>query len=69
MIPISKPLIGPEEKAAVEEVMSSGMLAQGPRVAAFEETFADYIGVTHAVAVSSGTEAIRLGLLALGVGP
>jgi len=69
MIPISKPLIGSEEKAAVEEVMSSGMLAQGPRVAAFEETFADYIGVTHAVAVSSGTEAIRLGLLALGVGP
>ncbi|NIP37038.1 MAG: aminotransferase class I/II-fold pyridoxal phosphate-dependent enzyme [Thermoplasmata archaeon] len=69
MIPISKPLIGPEEKAAVEEVMGSGILAQGPKVAAFEEAFADYIGATHAVAVSSGTEAIRLGLLALGVGP
>jgi len=69
MIPISMPLIGSEERAAVEEVMASGMLAQGPRVAAFEETFADYIGADHAIAVSSGTEAIRLGLLALGVGP
>jgi len=69
MIPISKPLIGSEEKAAVEEVMASGMLAQGPRVAAFEEAFADYVGVDHAIAVASGTEAIRLGLLALGVGP
>ncbi|UCC92723.1 MAG: DegT/DnrJ/EryC1/StrS family aminotransferase [Thermoplasmata archaeon] len=69
MIPISKPLLGPEERAAVEEVMASGMLAQGPKVAAFEETFAEYIGSTHAIAVASGTEAIRLGLLALGVGP
>jgi dTDP-4-amino-4,6-dideoxygalactose transaminase len=69
MIPISKPLIGSEEKAAVEEVMASGMLAQGPRVAAFEEAFADYVGVDQAIAVASGTEAIRLGLLALGVGP
>jgi dTDP-4-amino-4,6-dideoxygalactose transaminase len=69
MIPISKPLIGPEEKAAVEEVMASGMLAQGPRVAAFEEAFADFMDVKHAIAVASGTEAIRLGLLALGVGP
>ena len=69
MIPISKPLIGPDELAAVQEVMSSGMLAQGPRVAAFEEAFAGYLGVEHAVAVASGTEAIRLALLALGVGP
>jgi dTDP-4-amino-4,6-dideoxygalactose transaminase len=69
MIPISKPLIGPEEKAAVEEVMASGMLAQGPKVAAFEEAFADHVGAADAIAVASGTEAIRLGLLALGVGP
>jgi dTDP-4-amino-4,6-dideoxygalactose transaminase len=69
MIPISKPLIGPEERKAVEEVMGSGMLAQGPRVAAFEEAFAAYIGVDHAIAVASGTEAIRLGLLSLGIGP
>jgi len=69
MIPISKPLIGEEERAAVEEVLASGMLAQGPRVAAFEEAFADHVGAAHAVAVSSGTEALRLGLLALGVGP
>ncbi len=69
MIPISKPLLGDEERAAVEEVMASGMLAQGPKVAAFEEAFAEYVGADEAVAVASGTEAIRLGLLALGVGP
>ena len=69
MIPISKPQIGPEEQQAVREAMASGHLAQGPRVAAFEEAFADYLGVEHAVAVSSGTEAIRLALLATGVGP
>jgi perosamine synthetase len=69
MIPIAQPHIGPEEQQAVQEVLASGILAQGPQVAAFEEAFADYMGVEHAVAVSSGTEAIRLALLATGVGP
>ena len=69
MIPIAQPHIGPEEQQAVQEVLASGMLAQGPQVAAFEEAFADYLGVEHAVAVSSGTEAIRLALMAIGVGP
>lgn len=69
MIPISKPLIGPDERKAVEEVLTSGHLAQGPRVAEFEAAYADYMETEHAVAVSTGTEAIRLALLALGVGP
>ncbi|MCK4971048.1 MAG: aminotransferase class I/II-fold pyridoxal phosphate-dependent enzyme, partial [Thermoplasmata archaeon] len=69
MIPIAQPHIGPEEQQAVQEVLASGMLAQGPQVAAFEEAFADFMGVEDAVAVASGTEAIRLALLAIGVGP
>ncbi len=69
MINISQPLIGPEEREAVDRVLESGQLAQGPQVAAFERAFADYVGVREAVAVSSGTEAIRLALLAAGVGP
>ncbi len=68
MIPLSKPLTGPEELAAVADVLASGQLAQGPRVAEFERAFAGYIGTRHAVAVNSGTEALRLGMLALGVG-
>lgn len=68
-IPIARPVIGPEEKAAVLEVLESGTLAQGPRVAAFEAAFAAYCGVKHAVATSSGTAALHLALLAHGVGP
>lgn len=68
-IPISKPWIGQEEKTAVLEVLDSGILAQGPRVAALEEAFAHVHGTKHAVAVSSGTTALHLALLAHGVGP
>jgi dTDP-4-amino-4,6-dideoxygalactose transaminase len=69
MIPIAKPYIGREETEAVLEVMNSGQLAQGPRVKAFEKSFAAYIGVKHAVAVTSGTAALHLALLAHGIGP
>jgi dTDP-4-amino-4,6-dideoxygalactose transaminase len=69
VIPIAKPLIGEEEKQAVLEVLESGMLAQGPRVQAFEEAFAQYCGVKHAVATSSGTTALHAALLAHGIGP
>lgn len=69
MIPISKPDIGAEEKAAVFEVMDSGMIAMGPRTAQFEEAFAEMCGVKHAVAVASGTTALHSALLANGVGP
>ena len=69
MIPISKPFIGEEEKAAVMAVLESGMLAQGPRVAELEGRFADLCQVKHAIATSSGTTALHVGLLANEIGP
>jgi len=69
MIPIAKPLIGEEEKRAVLAVLDSGMLAQGPRVAEFEQAFAAFCGVKHAIATSSGTTALHVALLAHGIGP
>jgi dTDP-4-amino-4,6-dideoxygalactose transaminase len=70
MIPVAKPIIGDEERAAVDRVLQSGMLAQGPEVAAFETEFADQVvGGRRCVAVNSGTSGQHLGLLACGVGP
>ena len=69
MIRIGQPLIGPEEEQAVLAVLRSGQLAQGARVAEFEEAFARYIGVRYAVAVSSGTAALTVALRAHGIGP
>jgi perosamine synthetase len=69
VIPIARPQIGPEEEAAVLGVMRSGMLAQGEQVAAFERGFAEVCGVREAIAVSSGTAALHLALLAHGIGP
>jgi perosamine synthetase len=68
MIPISKPYIGREEKDAVMAVLDSGVLAQGPRTAEFEERFAKVCGTRHAIATSSGTTALHVALLAHGVG-
>jgi dTDP-4-amino-4,6-dideoxygalactose transaminase len=68
MINIAKPMIGEEEKQAVLEVLDSGILAQGPRVKAFEEAFAAMCGVKYAVATSSGTTALHVALLAHGIG-
>jgi perosamine synthetase len=68
MISIAKPLIESEEKQAVMEVLDSGVLAQGPRVAAFEKAFAEMCGVKYAVATSSGTTALHTALLAHGIG-
>lgn len=68
MIFISKPCIGENEQRAVERVLASGILAQGPRVAEFERAFADYIGVKHAVATSNGTTALHVALVAHGIG-
>lgn len=69
MIAIAKPLMGAEEKQAVLAVLDSGMLAQGDRVAEFEEAFAAFCGVKHAIATSSGTTALHVALLAHGIGP
>lgn len=68
MLPISTPLIGKEEKNAVLEVLSSGILAQGPKVKEFEDRFAGYVGTEHAIATSSGTTALHTALLACGIG-
>jgi perosamine synthetase len=68
-IPASGLLIGDGERSAIERVLASGMLAQGPEVAAFEAEFADHVAGRPCVAVSSGTSALLLGLLALGIGP
>ena len=68
MISIAKPFIGEEEKAAVLEVLGSGQLAQGKRVREFEERFAAWVGARYAVAVSSGTTALHVALLAHGIG-
>lgn len=67
MISIAQPLITDEEIEEVVKVLKSGFIAQGPKVAEFEEKFAKYIGVEHAVATSSGTTALHLALLSLGI--
>jgi perosamine synthetase len=67
-IKIAHPMIGDEEKKAVLEVLDSGHLAQGGRVKAFEESFAKYCGVKHAIATSSGTSALYTILHAHGIG-
>lgn len=67
MISIAMPLIGQEETEAVNKVLSSGMLAQGPAVAQLEEEFAKFCGAQYAVAVSSGTAALHCALHAAGV--
>jgi len=68
MIPIAKPFIGDEEINEVESVLRSGFIAQGPKVAEFEEKFANYIGTRHAVATSSGTTALHIALLCARIG-
>ncbi len=70
MIPAARPIIGEEERAAVDRVLSTGVIAQGPEVAAFEREFADhFVDGLPTVAVNSGTAGLHLGLLAAGVGP
>jgi perosamine synthetase len=66
-IPAAAPLIGDEERAAVDRVLASGMIAQGPEVAAFEAEFSPVAGGVECVAVNSGTSALHMGLLAAGV--
>lgn len=69
-IPAAKPIIGDDERAAVDAVLTSGMLAQGAEVASFEQEFGEVLlDGRHVIAVNSGTSALHLGLLAAGVGP
>lgn len=70
LIPAAKPLIGRAERKAVDRVLRSGMIAQGPEVAAFEQEFGEHFVQGRAcVAVNSGTAGQHLGQLAAGVGP
>jgi len=66
---VARPNLGPEEVSAAERAILSGWVTQGPEVAAFEREFADFVGAPHACAVSSGTTALHLALLAVGVRP
>jgi perosamine synthetase len=69
LIKVASPQVGEEEVAAVREVLLSGRFVSGPKVDEFEQRFADYIGVAHAVALSSGTAALHAALACIGVGP
>src|SRR5574341_1807460 len=68
-IPIARPQLGEEEKRQVLQVLDSGILVAGPRVAEFETAFAAYLGVPHAVATASGSSALQVAMLALGIRP
>ncbi len=66
-IPFHRASLGEEEIRAVTEVIRSGWLTTGPRTAAFEHDFAEYVGARHAIAVCSGTAALHLALIAAGI--
>jgi perosamine synthetase len=68
-IRLARPDVGDEELAAIAEVIASGQLTMGAKVVEFERAVADAVGTAHAAAVSSGTAALHVALLALGVGP
>jgi len=68
-IPLSRTEFGDAEARAVADVLASGWVTQGPKVAEFERIVAERVGATHAVATTSCTTALHLGLLAAGVGP
>jgi dTDP-4-amino-4,6-dideoxygalactose transaminase len=69
VIPIASPQIGLEEREAVDRVLQSGIIAQGPEVAKFEDEFAKMCGVKYAVATSNGTTAGHLVMIASGISP
>jgi perosamine synthetase len=69
LIRLARPDVGAAEAAAVAEVLESGQLTMGPKVAEFEALLAKACGVEHALVVSSGTAALHLAVLALGIGP
>ena len=68
-IPITKPDLGEEEKYLVSQVIESGWVSQGPKVAEFEEIFAHYVGSRYAVATTSCTTALHAALSVSSIGP
>ena len=69
MIPIARPDVGPDEAAAVAEVLAGGMIAQGRKVVELEERWAAHVGVPHAIAMGNGTLALMAIFSGLGLGP
>ena len=69
MIPIARPDFGPEEIEAVTEVLNSGMVAQGRKVAELEGQWADFVGVRHAIAMGNGTLALMAIFAGIGLEP
>src|SRR5262245_60091710 len=68
-IRLARPDVGEAELAALAEVVGTGQLTMGPKVAEFEASIADAVGTARAAVVSSGTAALHLALLALEIGP
>jgi dTDP-4-amino-4,6-dideoxygalactose transaminase len=68
-IPLNRPDRGLQERLAVDAVLRSGALAQGKKVAQFESVFSSTVSERNSIAVNSGTSALHLGLLAIGIGP
>lgn len=69
MIPAANPIIGREERKAVDRVLRSGGLAQGPEVAAFEKEFSSHVAGRHCIALNSGTSALHMAFIAAGIKP
>lgn len=69
MIQVFKPSLGQDELEGLAEIFKSGWIGLGPKTTEFEQRFAEYVGIKHAVAVNSATAALHLSCLALGVGP
>ena len=67
MIHIAKPIIGKEEKKAVSDVIDSGIIAYGPKTQEFEKQFSKYVNSKYAIATTSGTTALHLALLSIGI--
>ena len=69
MIPYGKQTIEQDDIQAVVDVLKSDFLTTGPKIAEFEQTVADYVGVKYAVAISNGTSALHAACFAAGIGP
>ncbi len=68
-LPYCQPFIGPEEIQEVVDSLQRGWVTTGPKVKKFEQDFAQYVGVKHAIALSSCTAALHVALAAFGIGP
>jgi perosamine synthetase len=68
-IPLAKPEITDADREAVMEVLRTPQLSMGPKVGEFEQAICDYTGSKYAVAVNSGTSALRIAVRALGLEP